>query len=133
MNFQGGYPPPYKCLQGVFPLGKIISLKFNSQFRRLYSRGKSAATGRMVLYCRKNNTDSNRLGITVSTKLGKAVCRNRIKRRFREIYRSNSDRLLPGYDIIMVARTKTADAEYRELETDYLYLVKKLGIEKQEL
>lgn len=87
----------------------------------------------MVLYCRKNNTDSNRLGITVSTKLGKAVCRNRIKRRFREIYRSNSDRLLPGYDIIMVARTKTADAEYRELETDYLYLVKKLGIEKQEL
>ena len=65
------------------------SLKNNYEFRRLYSRGDSAAASRVVLYCRKNRGGSNRLGITVGTKIGKAVVRNKIRRRLREIYRTN--------------------------------------------
>jgi len=109
-------------------LNKRAVLKENYEFRRIYSKGESAATGRMVLYCRKNRLGCSRLGITVSTKLGKAVKRNRIKRRFREIYRLNREKLLPGNDIIMVARTKSADAQYSQLEADFLYLAKKLQI-----
>ena len=61
-----------------------ISLKENHEFRRLYHRGTSSAGRHLVLYCRKNKLGRNRLGLTVSAKLGKAVQRNRVKRLFRE-------------------------------------------------
>ena len=71
------------------------SLKFNHIFQRLYhSRGIS--DGYLALYARKNRTDRNRVGITVSKKLGHAVVRNRMRRRLREIYRLHEDRFLPG-------------------------------------
>ena len=104
----------------------------NYEFRRVYSRGKSAATKRLVVYCRKNGMNKNRLGITVSTKLGKAVVRNRAKRRFREIFRLNSPALLPGHDFIIVARTACTTAEYSDLNRDFLYLAKKLGVLRED-
>ena len=69
-----------------------VSLKENRVFRRLYAKGKSAVGPAMVLYCRKNGRKESRYGITVSTKLGKAVTRNRVRRRLREIYRLNEDK-----------------------------------------
>ena len=104
------------------------TLKKNYEFRRLYAKGKSAVSPRVVLYCRKNGTDKNRLGITVSAKLGNAVCRNKIRRRFREIYRTNEGALLPGYDIVMAARMRSVESAYHELESDFLRLAEKLGI-----
>jgi len=98
------------------------------EFRRLYAKGKSVATARMVLYCRKNRLISSRLGITVSTKIGKAVHRNKIRRRFREIYRLNEQKLSPGWDVVIVARGKSKYSEYSQLEADFLYLAEKLGI-----
>ena len=61
------------------------SMKENSLFRRLYARGKSAANSYLVIYCRKNGSTENRIGYTVSKKLGHAVVRNRVRRRLREI------------------------------------------------
>ena len=107
-------------------------IKMNHDFRRVYAKGKSAATPRMVLYVKKNGRPYSRLGITVSTKLGKAVVRNKIKRRFREIYRLNEDSLLCGQDIILVGRMKSTTAEYAELYRDFLYLAEKLGLLKKE-
>ena len=104
------------------------TIKNNYEFRRLYSKGKSATTARLAVYCRKNNSQTSRLGITVSTKIGKAVQRNRIRRRFREIFRLNRDKLKDGYDIIMVARMKSRYSEYSELNDDYIDILKKLGI-----
>jgi ribonuclease P protein component len=104
------------------------SLKNNYEFRRLYSKGKSAASPYAVVYCRKNRSTGNKLGLTVSTKIGKAVHRNRIRRRYKEIYRLNEDKLHSGYDIVIVARTKSRYSRYHELETDFLSLCKKLGI-----
>ena len=104
------------------------SLKNNHEFRRLYSQGKSTSSAYAVVYCRKNRQDVNRLGITVSTKIGHAVVRNRIRRRFREIYRLHEGGFLRGYDIIFVARGRSRDAAFGVLQNDLLRSCKKLGI-----
>ena len=103
------------------------SLKLNHIFRRLYHTN-GQANGLLVLYARKNRTNTNRIGITVSKKLGKAHVRNRVRRRLREIYRLNEERFQPGWDIVVVARTKAVYADFQELTRSYLSLAKKAGI-----
>ncbi len=103
------------------------SLKLNHIFQRLY-RTKGVADGYLVLYARKNRTGSNRVGITVSKKLGKAHVRNRIRRRLREIYRLNEGQFLPGWDIVVVARSRCVDASFSRLSKSYLALAKKAGL-----
>ena len=82
------------------------SLKLNHIFRRLYHTN-GQANGYMVLYARRNRTGGNRVGITVGKKLGHAVVRNRVRRRLREVYRLNEEKFLPGWDIVVVARSRT--------------------------
>ena len=108
------------------------TLKKNSDFRRLYAKGKSAATPYLVVYCRKNRLDRNRVGYTVSTKLGHAVVRNRVRRRLREIVRLNAALVKPGYDLVLVARSRAVTAEYKQLERAYLTACRKLGIQQEE-
>ena len=105
-----------------------VTLKKNSDFHRLYARGKSAVTPYLALYVRKNRLGVSRCGYTVSTKLGGAVVRNRVRRRLREIVRLNGARLVPGYDVVIVARSRCVDAEYRKMEEAYLKAIKKLGL-----
>ncbi|MBQ4426960.1 MAG: ribonuclease P protein component [Oscillospiraceae bacterium] len=103
-------------------------LKDNYAFRKAYHKGKSAGGAYMLVYARKRAVPRSRLGLTVSTKIGKAVRRNRIKRRFREIYRLNEARLCPGYDIVIVARSKADGADYHRMEAEFLRLAEKVGI-----
>lgn len=105
-----------------------VTVKQNSDFRRIYRRGRSAVSGGVVVYCLKNRQGMSRLGVTVSTKLGHAVVRNRIRRRLREIYRLNESRFRTGFDIVVVARSRAVTAEYAELEKAYLSLADKLGL-----
>ena len=98
---------------------RAVTLKENYEFRRLYQKGASAVGGGMVLYCRKNRLGHNRLGVTVSVKLGHAVVRNRARRRLREVYRLNSGRLRQGYDMILVARGRTLTASWKELNDTF--------------
>ncbi len=107
------------------------SLKSNRDFRRLYRSGKQSVQPFLVVYYRKNPLGSNRLGITVSTKIGKAVVRNRIRRRLREIYRLNEEKILPGIDIIVVARHRSVKAGYAELEDSYLKALRTLELLKK--
>ena len=107
------------------------TLKKNSDFRRLYAKGKSAVTPFLVLYCRKNGTDHIRAGYTVSTKLGHAVVRNRVRRRLREIVRLNTPALKPGYDLVVVARGRAVGAEYRRLDSAFLTACQKLDLLKE--
>lgn len=109
-----------------------VSLKENRQFRRLYAKGKSVVSPSLVLYYRKTNGRENRLGITVSGKLGNAVTRNKIRRRLREIYRTNEERFLPGCTLVVVARMRALDLAYRDLEKTFLHLSRKAGLLKQE-
>lgn len=105
-----------------------VSLKKNHEFRRLYSKGKSAVSSCFAVYCRRTTRPCNRLGITAGVKLGCAVKRNRIRRRIRELYRLHEDRIPTGYDIVVVARTRAIYARYPELETSFLQLMRKLGL-----
>ena len=108
------------------------TLKKNSDFRRLYAKGKSAVTPQVVVYCRRTGRGYDRLGITVTAKLGTAVHRNRVRRRLREIYRLNLPRLKKGFDIVIVARVRSRRAEYRQLESAYLSACSKLGLLAEE-
>ena len=103
------------------------SLKLNHIFQRLY-RTNGQANGYLVLYARKNRTSTNRVGITVSKKLGHAVVRNRVRRRLREVYRLNEEKFQPGWDIVVVARTKAVYADFQKLTNAYLHLADKAGI-----
>ena len=102
----------------------------NHEFRRLYSKGRSAATQYAVVYCKRNGKSFNRLGITVSTKLGGAVQRNRIRRRLKEVYRLNEGDISIGYDIVLVARLKSRHAKFSELESTVLSILRILGISR---
>ena len=105
------------------------SLKLNHIFQRLY-RTNGQANSCLVLYARKNRTNTNRVGITVSKKLGKAHVRNRVRRRLREVYRLNEDKFQPGWDIVVVARTRAIYAEFAQLVDAYMTAAQKAGILK---
>ena len=85
-------------------MNPAVTVKENYEFRRIYRKGRSAVSPCLVVYCQKNRRGQSRLGVTVSTKLGHAVVRNRVRRRLREIYRLNREKMPAGYDIIIVAR-----------------------------
>ena len=123
--------PPRMCSEWCkekITVKYTVSLKENRVFRRLYAKGKSAVAPTMVLYCRKTGRPQNRLGLTTGTKLGHAVVRNKVRRRLREIYRLHEDQLLPGYDIVVVARVRAVHSQYAQLERDFLRLAKKLQL-----
>ena len=108
-----------------------VSMKENHLFRRLYAKGKSGATGNLAVYVRPNHSRRNRLGFTVGTKVGKAVRRNKVRRRLREAYRIHEHQMTPGWDIVVVARVRSAFASYGELERDLLRLLDKLGVRQK--
>jgi ribonuclease P protein component len=89
-----------------------------------------------VIYCRKTGRSESRFGITTGVKLGKAVKRNFVRRRIRALYRTNEEKFIPGYDIVVVARTRAIFGKYADLERNFLRQMKQLGMviprEKQE-
>lgn len=109
-----------------------VSLKENHLFRRLYNKGKSSAGRYVVVYCRKNGLKTNRLGITAGTKLGHAVVRNRIRRRIREAYRLSESSFICGYDIVIVARHRAAEGEFRDISDCLMKQMEKLGLVRKE-
>ena len=109
-----------------------VTLKQNSDFRRLYAKGKSSANRCLAVYCRRNGRGVNRMGYTVSSKLGGAVVRNRVRRRLREIARLNAPSLKTGWDIVVVARMHAVEASYAELENAYRDACRKLGLLREE-
>ena len=102
-------------------------LKLNHIFRRLYSTS-GHANAYLVLYARRNRSQTNRVGLTVGKKLGHAVIRNRVRRRLREVYRLNEARFTPGWDIVVGARSRCIDASFQKLTNAYLSLAEKAGL-----
>ena len=103
------------------------ALKLNHIFRRLYATN-GQANSYLVLYARRNRTQGNRVGVTVGKKLGHAVVRNRVRRRLREVYRLNEAKFAPGWDIVVVARSRAVRADFQELTRAYLALAQKARI-----
>ncbi len=109
-----------------------VALKQNHIFRRLYAKGESAVGRFVVVYAKRNGSKTSRLGITTGLKLGRAVDRNRARRRIRECYRLQEARLKPGYDLVIVARTAAIDGDFAEMQKSFLRCCKKLGLLKEE-
>ena len=108
---------------------KTQSLKENWQFQFLYARGKTTAGKTLAVYTRKNRQKTvNHPGVTVSVKLGCAVVRNRAKRRIKEAYRLHEDRVIPGADIVIVARHAIIGAPFERIVADMLAAFEKLGL-----
>ena len=104
------------------------SLKKNRDFQNVYRNGKSKANKYLVMYVLENQLDSNRLGISVSKKVGNSVIRHHLTRLIRESYRLNKEMFNSGLDIVVIARESAKDRKYKELESALLHLGKINGI-----
>ena len=104
------------------------SLKKNDDFRTVYKKGISYANKYLVMYVLKNNQNINRVGISVSKKVGNRVVRHRFCRLVRESYRLHEEIFNSGLDIVIVARMSAKDCSYHEIESALLHLGKLHGI-----
>lgn len=107
------------------------SLKKNYQFRFVYNKGKSIANRYLVMYVVKNNLDINRIGYSVSKKVGNSVVRSHVTRLLRESYRLTEAGLEKGYDIVVIARGAMKDASYAETNRSLKHLLKKHRLMKE--
>ena len=107
------------------------SLKRNSDFQRVYREGKSYANRYLVLYVLQNQTERNRLGISVSKKVGNSVVRHRMARLIRESYRLQEDMFNSGLDMVVIARVSAKDCSMKEIESALLHLGKLQGVIKE--
>ena len=100
------------------------SLKKNHQFQFVYKNGKSYANKYLVMYIKENGLGKNRIGISVSKKVGNSVVRHRVTRLVRESYRLHENVFNSGLDIVIIARNNCAQASYEEIESALLHLAK---------
>ncbi|OPJ55455.1 ribonuclease P protein component [Alkalithermobacter paradoxus] len=105
-------------------------LKKTSDFTKVYKLGKSFANRSLVIYILENNLNQNRVGFSVSKKVGNSVVRNRVKRLIRESFRLNNDKIKEGYDIIFISRVGAKDLDYKGIESSMYNLFKKSKILK---
>ncbi|MBP3610088.1 MAG: ribonuclease P protein component [Lachnospiraceae bacterium] len=104
------------------------SIKKNDEFKTVYQNGKSYANKYLVMYILKNDMEKNRLGISVSKKVGNSVVRHRIARLLRESFRLNDGKFHSGWDIVVVARMNAKGKNYADIESAFLHLCKLHGI-----
>ena len=105
----------------------------NKDFQIIYKKGKSHANRYLVMYVLNNETSENRLGISVSKKVGNSVVRHRITRLIRESYRLQKEKFQSGYDIVVIARSNAKDKSYDEIKGALLHLGKLHNILEESL
>ncbi len=120
-------PNGHNGMPGGYTLKRINmnfseSLKKNREFRNVYQNGKSYANRYLVMYIMKNDFNKNRVGISVSKKIGNSIVRHRLTRLIRESYRLNEDKFLCGYDIVIISRIGAKGRGYREIESALIHL-----------
>lgn len=105
-------------------VSKFQSLKKNREFQKVYQQGGSKANRTFVMFVCENATDDNRIGISVSKKVGNSVVRHRVARIVREVMRLHWDDVKKGYDIVVIARKPAIDSGYDKFESALLHLLK---------
>lgn len=98
------------------------SLKKNRDFQNVYKQGKSYANKYLVMYVLENQTERNRIGISVSKKVGNSVIRHHVTRLIRESYRLQEDMFNSGLDIVIIARASARDVGYYKIESALMHL-----------
>ena len=110
---------------------RFPSIKKNSEFQHIYRSGASYANRLLVMYIERNGEDGNRIGISVSKKVGNSIVRHHITRLLREIFRLNNERIETGLNIVLVARGAAKESDYRHLEGAYMHLCGLHNIKKE--
>ena len=100
------------------------SLKKNKDFQIVYRNGRSCANRLLVMYVHPNGREKNRIGISVSKKVGNSVVRHRLTRLIRESYRISEEKFRCGFDIIIIARTSARGSDHRSIESALIHLGK---------
>ena len=108
------------------------SLKKNKDFQIVYKKGKSLANRYLVMYVMQNGTERNRVGISVSKKVGNSVVRHHLTRLIRESYRLQEEMFQIGWDIVIVVRPAAKDISFHEMEGSVMHLANLHHILKQE-
>ena len=104
------------------------SLKKNADFQNVYKCGKSFANKYLVMYVKENDLSTNRIGISVSKKVGNSVVRHRVKRLILESYRLHEDMFNSSLDMVIIARSTAKDKSYKEISSAVMHLGKLHGI-----
>ena len=100
------------------------SLKKNKDFQIVYRTGRSYANRFLVMHIRKNDLGRNRLGISVSKKVGNSVVRHHLTRLIRESYRLQEEYFLCGYDIVVVVRVNAKNSSFADMKSALIHLGK---------
>lgn len=100
------------------------SLKKNRDFQNVYKKGTSFANSYLVMYILENGLQENRIGISVSKKVGNSVVRHHLTRLIRESYRLSEEHFRCGIDIVVIARTSAKERNYHEIESALIHLGK---------
>ena len=100
------------------------SLKKNRDFQSVYRKGKPYGNKYLVMYLLANDLGRNRVGISVSKKVGNSIIRHHLTRLIRESYRLHEEQFQCGYDIVIIARTTAKDRSYHEIESALIHLGK---------
>ncbi len=108
------------------------SLKKTEEFDRVYKKGKSYANRLLVMYVLPNGSEENRLGISVSKKVGNSVKRHHLARLIRENMRLSEEILRNGFDIVVVARVEARNADYHQIESALMHLAGLHKLRKKE-
>ena len=103
-------------------MSEFKSLRKNWEFQAVYRNGKSKANRCFVMIIKKNDISSNRVGISVSKKVGNSIVRHRLTRLIRESYRLQEDRFRCGIDIVVIARIGAKGRTYKDIESALLHL-----------
>lgn len=109
------------------------SLKKNQDFQKVYKNGKSFGNKYLVMYLLENDLGKNRVGISVSKKVGNSVVRHHLTRLIRESYRLHELEFQCGYDLVVIARTSAKDKSYHDIESALLHLGKLHNIYNEEM
>ena len=101
-----------------------LAIKTNTEFQRVFKKGKSFANRQFIVYLLKGEQEEFRLGLSVSKKVGNAVARNRVKRYIRQAFLELKDDLLPNADYIIIARPQAANLDFHESKKSLEHVLK---------
>jgi len=112
----------------MFNLKKDNVIRKNKDFKKVYKHGRSYADKNLVFFILKNNKNNTRFGITTAKRINKAVVRNKVRRRLKDIVNKNLANIKDGYDVVVMSRVRGMECDYKELENSFVKLGKKTKI-----
>ena len=130
MAFERFFSSIFLIKERKIKLKKTKMLRKNYEFKKVLSKGKYFSGENIEVFILKNNKDINYIGLAISTKVGKAVVRNKIKRIIRENYKNIENNIKNGYSIVFLWKKNkpTENAKYEKIKEDINNIFDKANI-----